>query len=75
MNGSSYHANSPKRFRPWSVPHRILQPDNVETTCFEGCTSETAHCILCLTFDEVKEAADELLSQLGRWIIDNKQGT
>ncbi len=64
QNGLSSHQNSPKRFGPWGVPHRILQPEKATAPCSESCIAheDEAHCVRRVTVDQVKKAVAELLS-------------
>ncbi len=62
QNGLSSHSNSPRRFGPWGVPHRILQPEKAIPPCLDSCIDSNAHCILGVTVDQAKKAATELLS-------------
>lgn len=54
-------ANSPLRFAPWGVPHRILQPLYAIRPCDDGCTKAYAHCIKSVTTEQVFGAVQELL--------------
>jgi len=63
LNGSPLHPNSPRRFSPWRVPHRVIQPRKAIAFCSNGCTSAQAHCILDITVEQMKEAVVALLSQ------------
>jgi heptosyltransferase-2 len=52
-HGSPSHPNSPERFGPWGVPHRILRPP-----------SGTADlCVSAIAVDEVRSACSALLSR------------
>ena len=37
MDGPVWHWNSPRRFAPWGVPHRILQPKGNAPCCLRWC--------------------------------------
>lgn len=64
FNGPLSHPNSPLRFRPWGVPHVVLQPEQAIKPCIDACNSTRAHCILDITVERVKEAvAVKLLQQ------------
>jgi lipopolysaccharide heptosyltransferase II len=54
--------NSPVRFSPWGVPHRVLQPLHGIPPCHDGCTKSYAHCIETVTTERVFCAVQELLS-------------
>ena len=62
LDGSQWHPNSPKRFGPWGVLHRVLQPLNALVPCSEGCIADRAHCILDISVEQVKQAISSLLS-------------
>jgi heptosyltransferase-2 len=64
-NGSPAHGNSPLRFGPWGVPHKILQPEKGMGSCTEACEAHEVHCILDVTVEQVKEAVDTLLREQG----------
>jgi heptosyltransferase-2 len=59
--GSPLGPNSPLRFGPWGVPHRIVQPVRPVPPCEDGCVSDQAHCILSISVGRVREAVTELL--------------
>jgi ADP-heptose:LPS heptosyltransferase len=61
--GSLLHANSPSRFGPWGVPHRVLQPEKALAPCREMCPATQAHCIRGVTVEQVKEAIGARLSE------------
>lgn len=61
LDGSALHPNSPKRFRPWGVPHHVIQPEKALAPCSEACMSVEAHCILGIRVERVKEAVAKLL--------------
>jgi ADP-heptose:LPS heptosyltransferase len=63
VGGSSLHWNSPSRFGPWGVPHRVLQPEKTLEPCCEMCTVTQAHCIRCVTVERVKAAIEASLSE------------
>ena len=60
---SSVHPNSPERFSPWGVRHRVLRPTNTDTKCKDACLAAEAHCIKGVKLEEVKKAVSELLSR------------
>ncbi len=55
-----YHQN-PRRFGPWGVPHRILQPQNAIPPCIDHCSALRPHCIEQISASEVAEATLALL--------------
>ncbi len=59
-NGPDWHWNSPLRFGPWGVPHRILQPDGHPAA--GGLTGAAVPAsIEEITVDRAERAVDELL--------------
>jgi heptosyltransferase-2 len=60
-DGDPMHHNSPLRFGPWGVPHRILQPAAARPPCRGGCTAAEAHCILAIEPHAVVAAVHDLL--------------
>lgn len=56
VSGDLKHYNSPARFGPWGVPHRMLQPSKSKGGCKEGCTASEPHCILGVHVRAVQEA-------------------
>lgn len=63
IDGLISHPNSPKRFGPWGVPHRILQPMAL-LPCSEACSLPKQHCISQITLKQVKEAVLDLMNSL-----------
>jgi heptosyltransferase-2 len=63
--GHELHPNSPARFGPWGVPHRIVRPAEPADTCFRGCHVPSAHCILNVNVDSVVDAIDSLIDETG----------
>jgi len=61
-DGDPVHHNSPVRFGPWGVPHRILQPATARPPCAGACTAADAHCILDIGPERVVEAVHDLLA-------------
>lgn len=49
--GHPLHHQSPSRFGPWRVPHRILQPGKATPPCTDACMATEAHCILGVTVE------------------------
>ena len=68
-DGSHLHYNSPTRFGPWGVPHRVLQPETGLELCSGACTAPRAHCILSVGVQRVKEAIVALLSRQGNSLV------
>jgi ADP-heptose:LPS heptosyltransferase len=66
--GDDLHANSPKRFAPWGVPHRILQPEHAALGCGVGCRASIPHCILNVPVSSVIQAMNSLIDERSiRW--------
>lgn len=65
-SGSADHNHSPIRYGPWGVPNRVLQPDALRQPCTESCGAETAHCILDVSVEMVKDAILELIPEMSR---------
>ncbi len=64
MDGPVWHWNSPRRFGPWGVPHRILQPNGHPAA--DGSTGAGATAAIEeITVDRVERAADELFRRRG----------
>ena len=61
--GSPLHPNSPSRFGPWGVWHRVILPDQALASCSEECTAAKGHCIFSITVEQVEEAIVTWLSQ------------
>ena len=61
VNGDPVGSNSPVRFSPWGVPHRVLQPVHATPPCRDGCAKSYAHCITAIAVEEVFRAVQELL--------------
>lgn len=64
QDGDPRHYQSPRRFGPWGVPSRILQPERALPPCTDACISDSAHCILGVTVERVQVAVRDLLSEL-----------
>lgn len=60
-NASPQDSNSPARFRPWGVPHIILQPKTSLPPCVGGCTASKAHCINAVSVTDVQNAIARML--------------
>jgi ADP-heptose:LPS heptosyltransferase len=67
-NGDANHENSPTRFGPWTPARVMLQPDAPTEPCKQGCEQNHAHCILGVSADETKAAAESLLVSHGSGI-------
>lgn len=78
INASPFRAYSPKRFGPWDVPHRVLQPaaafdicalsgrvdESISQPFCDCCISDKPHCILGVSVEMVKAAVGDLMSEL-----------
>lgn len=64
-NGLASHEHSPIRFRPWSVPHQVLQPQNGLDSCGAACSAEQPHCVTGVTVLGVEVAIQAQLAALG----------
>jgi heptosyltransferase-2 len=62
--GDELHPNSPARFGPWGVPHRIVRPDIPVDGCTTGCTASGPHCILSVQTDSVIAAIESLRDEM-----------
>ena len=72
IQAAASRAYSPKRFSPWKVHHKILQPALASDVCASSgqlenglsfcdyCISDRAHCILGVAVDDVKVAVTEV---------------
>jgi len=63
QNGALAHSNSPARFGPVGVEHRILQPKTALTPCVDGCAASEPHCIRAIEPEQVLAAARELMAE------------
>jgi heptosyltransferase-2 len=61
VSGDDLHPNSPKRFGPWGVPNRVVQPEAPKNDCAAGCRFEVPHCILNIRVDSVIAAIQSLM--------------
>jgi heptosyltransferase-2 len=57
----AYGSNCPRRFGPWGVPNRILQPANPLSPCSGQCRSDRPHCITQISVEEAWCGIEELL--------------
>lgn len=65
-NADANHENSPMRFGPWTRARVLLQPEAPTEPCRHGCEQSHAHCILGVSAEEAKAAAESLLvSRIG----------
>jgi heptosyltransferase-2 len=62
LSGPANRPNSPQRFGPWCVEHRILQPREPLPPCMGSCVAGAAHCIQQITLDQVRAATLELFN-------------
>jgi heptosyltransferase-2 len=63
VNGSAADPDSPRRFGPWGVPNRVLQPDNARSPCVDGCLAAEPHCICSVSVEHVKAAVTSLMDR------------
>jgi heptosyltransferase-2 len=59
--GDPCRDQSPARFGPWGVPHRVLQPDQAAPPCGDRCLAPAPHCILEVSVPRVLTAIQALL--------------
>jgi ADP-heptose:LPS heptosyltransferase len=62
-SGDPLHSNSPVRFHPWTDQYAVLQPLRGTEPCTRGCEWHEAHCILGVSVEAVREAAQTLLAR------------
>lgn len=74
-DGNPFGANSPLRFSPWKVPHRVLQPAHAVAPCRAECVMSYAHCIRSIEVDAVFAAATGLLSSARDTVPASAQAT
>jgi hypothetical protein len=55
--------NSPLRFRPVGPQILIVQPQHAAAACGDRCLEPTAHCILGIAVDEVRQHATQMLKR------------
>jgi len=65
------HHCSSQRFGPWGVEHCLVQPAQPRPGCAEGCSQSSAHCIVDVEVDQVKNA---LASRLPNWCASRAPG-
>jgi len=65
LDGEPYRAESPLRFGPWGVPHRVVQPDKAAPPCEKHCESGESHCILGVSCERAADGLSSLLEQTG----------
>jgi heptosyltransferase-2 len=64
--GDVLHPNSPLRFGPWEVSHRVLRPEEPAAGgCANGCHVRSPHCILNVRVDSAIEALESLIAETG----------
>jgi len=51
-----WHLNSPARYKPWQNVSVVLQPKEITKPCVGNCKSDTAHCILAVSVQDVYDA-------------------
>jgi ADP-heptose:LPS heptosyltransferase len=64
LGGDVLHPNSPKRFGPWGVSHRIVRPQAPADGCAAGCRAAAPHCILNVGVDSVIDAIGSLRTEM-----------
>jgi ADP-heptose:LPS heptosyltransferase len=63
IDGFKEHTNSPKRWGPWMTPHKIVQPiEKISDIPMD-----------CVTFKMVKQALDELIEEVLKKNINQKE--
>jgi len=72
LDGLPFHVDSPKRFGPWGVSHRILSPKTAIPPCSDACIAHEAHCIRDVTVEQVKEAISYMLYNQGQSKVHRK---
>jgi lipopolysaccharide heptosyltransferase II len=65
QSGHDLHPNSPVRFGPWGVPHRILRPEALADGCTDACRVRSPHCILNVGVESAVEAIASLIDETG----------
>lgn len=63
QTGDDLHWNSPTRFGPWGVPHRIVRPEKPAHGCTSGCRISAPHCILHVHVDSVIASVESLIDE------------
>jgi len=64
VDGPNWHWNSPYRFGPWKVPHKILQPGEIFSDSPDMITEEHLSHIHEITVDQVQDAIQELFPNI-----------
>jgi heptosyltransferase-2 len=59
--GEPGQPESPGCFRPWGVPHVVVQPEHARPPCRDGCKLKEPHCILGVSVERVFDAVRFLL--------------
>lgn len=70
--GDDLHPNSPTRFHPWGVAHRVVRPNERVDGCSAGCRLPTPHCILNVPVDSVIASIESLMQETSPagWPLD-----
>jgi ADP-heptose:LPS heptosyltransferase len=63
-NGPSWHWNSPLRFGPWKVPHKILQPGRIFSEFSDMFTDEDLNHIREISVGQVQDAIHDLFLEI-----------
>lgn len=61
--GKPYWAESPRRFGPWSVLSRVVQPEKATAPCETHCIAGESHCILGVSDKLAVDALRSFLEQ------------
>jgi heptosyltransferase-2 len=64
VNGPNWHWNSPYRFGPWQVPHKILQPPKIFSYFPDKFSEKHLSHIREITVDQVQDAIQELFPNI-----------
>jgi heptosyltransferase-2 len=62
LGGDDLHVNSPIRFGPWGVRHKIVRPEGPRDGCLAACHAGSAHCILNVRVESVVAAIESMRS-------------
>ena len=64
VNGPGVHWNSPYRFGPWQVPHKILQPKEISFDSPDMFDEEHLNHIHEISVEQVKDAIQALIPKI-----------
>jgi heptosyltransferase-2 len=65
LDGAADWPESPRRFGPWAVPNRVVQPEQASAPCKTHCAAFEAHCILGVSVEKATDALRSLLRETG----------